>query len=812
MTAISTRGLLIALIATAVGLGALASAQPYGSGEPNTTPIELRVWQSLDDPTDIAIGARAPGGAWGELGMVRLRLDDGFTAGGHYRYGQTALEVPLTDFAPVGVEVRVWQAINVPHVVYVSARGVVGSWDLLGTFRFRLEHGERPDLGYRFGDMRIEVELPEPQVITLAGSAGERGYVDGVGRDARFRSTPPGAMGLDVDAEGNVIVADYSNDAIRRIARDGTVTTIAGGNGSGLRDGPADVAQFAGPTDVAVAADGTIYVAQARNDHIRKITPDGVVTTVAGNGSLEVNLDPARARDGPAGEAIFFQMKAIALGPDGDLYILENSRIRRLSPSGWVSTVAGGPRVGFVDGRGPSARFGSLTDIAVDARGALYVLESNIWVSGRADWYEIVRKIDANGVVRTLFRDPLPHAGGRLAYPEALTVGPGGDIYISNTAHNQIVRLTPAGEVHAVAGSGEVGSGDGQYGTAEFSRPGALALTPDGALIVADQEGATVRAILPGPDGLRTGAQLVDVEVLPRLEGVRVTRFAGRGSSLGGLRGDGGPADKAYFRGVRGIALDPAGNVLVADSDNHAVRLISTDGTISTFAGGNGKGVHDGPRDFAQFTWPHHVAVDAEGVIYVLEDAYRRVRRIAPDGTVSTLAGAQMTNIRSIATEPDGSLLFPRAGGILRRAPDGSISTLVAGSGAVSAIAVDGEGSVFYTVDEHFAGTLKVLSPTGEASTVLDAWSGTGRAQLSPSVTGIAIAPDGSVYLADPGFGRVLRLDRSGALAIVADRAFAGSQRGSPNSIVVTPEGDLLVSDAWQHVIWKITIDEDAGR
>ncbi len=807
MTAISTRGLLIALIATAVGLGALASAQPYGSGEPDTTPIELRVWQSLDDPTDIAIGARAPGGAWGELGMVRLRLDDGFTAGGHYRYGQTALEVPLMDFAPVGVEVRVWQAINVPHVIYVSARGVGGSWDLLGTFRFRLDHGVRPDLGYRFGDMRIEVELPEPQVITLAGSAGERGYVDGVGRDARFRSTPPGAMGLDVDAEGNVIVADYSNDAIRRIARDGTVTTIAGGNGSGLRDGPADVAQFAGPTDVAVAPDGTIYVAQARNDHIRKITRDGVVTTVAGNGSLEVNLDPARARDGPAGEAIFFQMKAIALGPDGDLYILENSRIRRLSPSGWVSTVAGGPRVGFVDGRGPSARFGSLTDIAVDARGALYVLESNIWVSGRTDWYEIVRKIDANGVVRTLFRDPLPHAGGRLAYPEALTVGPGGDIYISNTAHNQIVRLTPAGEAHAVAGSGEDGSRDGQYGPASFSRPGSLALAPDGSLIVADQEGTVVRAILPGPDRLKTGAQLVNIEVLPHLDGVHVTRFAGRRSSLTGRRGDGGPVDRAYFNDVRGIALDPAGNVLGADPESHAIWHISTDGAISTYAGGNGEGARDGPRDLAQFTRPLRVAADAEGVIYVVEDAYRRVRSIAPDGTVSTLTDPQLTNIRSIATEPDGSLLLASQGRILRRTPDGSISTIVAGPRGVTGIAVDGEGSVFYAVDEHFAGTLKVLSAVGEASTVLDAWSGAGRAQLSADVTGIAVAPDGSVYLADQGFGRLLRVDGTGTVAIVADMAFAGSHHGSPIAVVVTPEGDLLVSDSWQDVIWKITID-----
>ena len=138
------RRLLIALLAAAVGVAALGTAQPYGSGE-MTTPIELRLWQGLDDPTDIAVGARAPDGVWGELGMVPLALD-GLTASGRYRYGGTTLEVPLRTATPVGVEVWVWQAARDPHVIYVSARGVGGSWDLLGTFRFRVDHGVRPNL------------------------------------------------------------------------------------------------------------------------------------------------------------------------------------------------------------------------------------------------------------------------------------------------------------------------------------------------------------------------------------------------------------------------------------------------------------------------------------------------------------------------------------------------------------------------------------------------------------------------------------------------------------------------------------------
>ena len=178
MYAISIRRLFIALVATAIGVGALGAAQPYGDP---TTDIELRAWQGIEDRTDIAIGARATDGSWGALGMVPLLLDDGFSPSGDYRYGQATLEVPLTSAAPVGVEVRVWQAVRLPSLIYVSARGAGGLWALLGTVRLRLGHGISPDLGYRFGDMRIEVELPEQRVVTLAGRAMEWGHADGVG-------------------------------------------------------------------------------------------------------------------------------------------------------------------------------------------------------------------------------------------------------------------------------------------------------------------------------------------------------------------------------------------------------------------------------------------------------------------------------------------------------------------------------------------------------------------------------------------------------------------------------------------------------
>ena len=813
MYAISMRRHLIALVAAVIGVGALGASQPYGDPTA-TTPIELRVWQGTEDPSDVAVGARTADGSWGALGMVPLPLDDGFSPNGDYRYGQTTIEVPLTSAAPLGVEVRVWQAVRVPSLIYVSARGAGGSWALLGTVRVGLDHGISPDLRYRYGDMRIEVELPERRVVTLAGRAMQRGYADGVGADARFRSSSePWDMGLDVDADGSVIVADYSNSAIRRIARDGTVTTIAGGNGHGLRDGPADVAQFAGPTDVAVSPNGTIYVAQSPNNHIRKITPDGIVTTVAGDGSLQVNRYPASIRDGRAEDAVFYRIRAIALAPDGDLYIMETNSIRRLSPSGWVTTIAGAGVVGFVDGPGRTARFHYMRDIAVDASGNLYVIDSNDRIPVAGGQFETIRKIDTNGTVSTLFLGDPPQSGGQLASPEGLTVSGSGEIYISNTGRNQIVRLTADGELRAVAGTGQGGSRDGQYGGAEFLQPGAIALAPDGALIVADQVGSVVRAILPAEDGFGSGVPLVGIEVLPRVEGVQVTRFAGQQGATSGLVGDGGPATRAHLNSVRGIAIDQAGNVFVADVGNNAIRRISTNGTISSLAGGNGSGTLDGPGDQAQFRAPYRVAVDAEGTVFVSEVWNERVRRIAPDGTVSTLDGEAPGGSRPIAAQPDGSLLIARSGSILRRAPDGTISTVTRGSGTICALAVDHEGTIFVAVHQGNVAAVKKVMLTGDVVTVFEGRAGRYGGPVAACVTGIAVAADGSIYLADRSLGRVTRIDKSGAVAVVAGHEEFGATTNTwPTGIVVTPEGDLLVSDRWQHVIWKITIDEDAGR
>ncbi|MDE2695007.1 MAG: LuxR C-terminal-related transcriptional regulator [Chloroflexota bacterium] len=648
-----------------------------------------------------------------------------------------------------------------------------------------------------------DIEVPRGQVVTIAGSAMNWGYADGVRTAARFGShSQPGLMGLDVDADGSMVVANYYNPAIRRIDPDGTVSTIAGGNGHGLRDGPADVAQFNGPIDVAVAPDGAIYVADRTNRRIRKVAPNGAVTTVAGSGEPDSSPESEEPRDGPADEAAFGAIEHIALALDGDLYIVDGHSIRRLSPSGWVATLVAGH--GFADGYREEARVGYVTDMVVGPSGDVYFLDVNKWIPGEVGRVATVRRMSPDGEVQTLYRDTPAQRGGRLADPKGIAVTSDGAIFIANTGHNQIMQLMPDGEVRAIAGTGEGAHLDGPSGAAAFSFPGSLALGPDGTLFVADQASSTVRAFMPEPG---VDVPLAEVTELSRLDGVSAAIFAG---SLGesGYAGDGGSAGEALFRVPYGLAIDRSGDVIVSDGQNHAVRRISADGTVSTVAGGNGEGTRDGPRDEAQLAYPGNVAVDADGAVYVVESGRRSIRRIAPDGTVSTIEEDVEGEIQTIEQGPGGSVLISREGQIWSRDRGGATTRVGDRYRRLWGVATGSDGSVYFTLVWSSSFSVHRQAPSGDVSTVYEDGGVKGGGMFSPLRHRLAAGPGGFVYVADADFGRIVSIAPDGTAAIVADDETPGLTPFKPEDIVVTPAGDLLVSDPWRHVIWKITIDE----
>ena len=264
-------------------------------------------------------------------------------------------------------------------------------------------------------------------VRTFAGSSS--GYADGIGTSARFSSP----HGMAVDAAGNIYVADAGNHCIRKISPNGVSTTFAGSTNSGYADGIGANAQFNSPSGVAVDAWGNVYVADSDNHCIRKISPDGVSTTLAGS----TNSGYA---DGTGTNAQFDNPTGVAVDAAGNVYVVDqnNHRIRQISPNGVVRTLAGGSP-GYADGTGANAQFRNPSGVAVDAMGNVYVAD---FLNHR------IRQVSPDGVVRTLAGSGSPGsvdgigANAQFYNPIRVAVDASGNVYVADWFNNRIRKIT----------------------------------------------------------------------------------------------------------------------------------------------------------------------------------------------------------------------------------------------------------------------------------------------------------------------------------------------------------------------------------
>ena len=484
------------------------------------------------------------------------------------------------------------------------------------------------------GNYRIR-KVSNGVIATVAGNGVccDFGGDNGPATSAQLGLSP--ATGVAVDSAGNLYIADTYDERIRKVSN-GVITTVAGG-GSVLGDsGPATGALLSGPNGVAVDSAGNLYIADTGNSRIRKVS-NGVIATVAGNAGYGFFGD-----NGPATSALLYGPFGVAVDSAGNLYIADtyDNCIRTVS-NGVIATVAGNGTPGFSGDNGPatSAELHSPWGVAVDSAGNLYIADSG---NSR------IRKV-SNGVITTvagggsLFVDSGPATSVWLWSPVGIAVDSAGNLYIAEESSNR-VRKVSNGMIAVVAGNGGFGflGDNGPAPYAALNGPEGVALDSAGNLYIADTGNNCIRKVSNGV----------------------ITTVVGNGTY--GFSGDGGPGASAQLNQPTGIAVDSAGNLYFGDA-NSRIRKVSG-GVIRTIAGIGTEGFSgdNGPATSAQLYGPFGVAVDSAGDVYIADSNNNRIRVLTPVGSPCTYSvspttlqapasGANLTVSITIGTQTSAS-------------------------------------------------------------------------------------------------------------------------------------------------------------
>jgi len=583
-------------------------------------------------------------------------------------------------------------------------------------------------------------------IITTVAGTGEAGYSGDGGAAARAQLSVP--VGLAVDSAGNLYIADLGNDRIRRVSRNGVITTVAGSGEHGFRGdgGQARSAALADPRDVAVDEAGSLYIADSGNQRVRRVAPDGTIGTVAGTGTAGFSGDR-----GPATAARLNSPAGVSLDGQGNLYILDdrNFRVRRVNPAGNIDTVAGNGTCAFAGDTGLAVAAQICpASVQADAGGNLYIAD---YSNSR------VRKVDTAGYITTVAGSGTWGSGGdggpatraEMLTPSGVAVDRSGSLYIADLMERRVRRVNASGTISTVAGVGPpTRNGDGgDARDAWLLFPTAVAADADGNLYIADADDNRVRRMdasgtittLAGtgqygfrgdggqarqatlaapsdvlPDG--TGGLLVGGPYYVRRvasSGI-INRVAGSGAR--GSSGDGGPATLARLGASIRVAIDAQGNTYVSDGSNHRIRKVTASGMIFAFAGTGTAGLagDGGPAADAQLNGPAGLAVGPEGEVYIADAGNGRIRKVDAGGTITTVAsGAPLDTPTGLALDAAGNLYIADTGThqIHRMTPDGTVSTIAgvpeggfSGDGGPahearfcvpSSVAVDPAGNIF---------------------------------------------------------------------------------------------------------------------
>jgi trimeric autotransporter adhesin len=455
-------------------------------------------------------------------------------------------------------------------------------------------------------------------VITrIAGATSALGFSGNGGPALLAVFNQPGALA--VDLSGNVYVADQNNNQVRMIGVDGNITNVAGIGVPGFfgDGGLATNAALYGPTGLAIAPDGSLIISDTVNYRIRRVAPTGIITTIAGSGFGGFSGD-----GGLATAAGLYFPSGIAADGAGNIYVADsdNQRVRKIAPNGIITTVAGTGVAGFSGDGGPAvnAQLNGPLAVAVSPAGDIYISDDN----------SRIRQVDSGGTISTFAGDGIDGfsgdgglaLGAQVSLPSAMAFDSSGSLYFVDAFNSRVRVISPNGIINTIIGNGTVGySGDGGSAlAAQIVQPASVALGPDGSLYIPSPSNQAVRKV--STSGF-------------------VSTLAGTGIS--GFSGDSGPAALAALNQPNSVAVDSHGNAFISDSQNFRIRRVdAVSGVISTIAG-NGSFIESGDglaAVSAGLSPPRAIALDTAGNLYISGDS-GRVRKVGTNGIITTVAG-----------------------------------------------------------------------------------------------------------------------------------------------------------------------------